>query len=106
VWFCAEQTLAPTKLFYPLWWLEAVGFFGDSAAGKESAAAPPGAGLPSLVSHLLTAAVACAATAAYLGQRKTSDAAPSSAGGTSRGGLGVELPSFVAPPKRSTYQKI
>ena len=62
-----EQTLAPTKLLYPLWWLELVGFYnGRSMPPDLEGALAPAASVFSLAGVLsrdaFTAVFACVAT--------------------------------------------
>mmetsp|Transcript_3107 Transcript_3107/g.6608 ORF Transcript_3107/g.6608 Transcript_3107/m.6608 type:complete len:693 (-) Transcript_3107:240-2318(-) len=100
------ETLAPTKLFYPLWWLESVGFYnGDSMPPAVEGAPAPAAlafTLAGVLSHALTATFACVATMVYFKHRKLGDRSPTLA----QKGMGVQLSPFAAPSTRTSYQQI
>jgi hypothetical protein len=120
-------TLKPTKLFYPQWWLTAVGYYdqgGNSpadllpnAAPKEGESAVTSSTWPSHAfaarlsafwSHFLVAVAAVAVTYAYLTARGKviSAGAPSSSMGIGASGFGVELPSLARAKTRRTYQQL
>jgi hypothetical protein len=109
------ETLSPTKLFYPEWWLTAVGYYTNGGTPppdllpqglpKEGESAPVAfSGFGALASHCAAAAAAVAATYAYLGARGKLAASHPSNGGAS--GFGVELPSLARATTRRTYQQI
>lgn len=127
-------TLKPTKLFYPQWWLQTVGYYDQggsppddllpNATPKEGDSAPPasssssgfawpsatfGARLSAIWSHFLVAVAAVAVTYAYLSTRsKDASAGPVSSVNSvvDAPGFGVELPSLARAKTRRTYQQL
>jgi len=92
------ETLKPTKLFYPRWWLEAVGYL----PATESAPAPlrSAAGAWAFLSHMFVAVLSVAATVVFM-KRK----APAVV--TAAGPVAIEMPA-IAPAfaLRQGYQPV
>lgn len=60
------ETLKPTSLFYPRWWLTEVGFFDQGKIAEQESTVQNTGWMPAMLSHAAVAAVSGNSTQVYL----------------------------------------